>query len=75
MAKVISNPKGPAKSFDPHVPRVSKHVIKGGSYLCAPGFCMRYRPSSRQAQDFTMGTSHIGFRTVVNTGETIHAKK
>ena len=42
------------------------HVIKGGSYLCTPHFCMRYRPSARQPQDYTMGTSHIGFRTVLN---------
>lgn len=44
----------------------STHVIKGGSYLCTPNFCMRYRPTARQAQDYTMGTSHIGFRTVLN---------
>lgn len=42
------------------------HVIKGGSYLCTPEFCMRYRPTARQPQDYTMGTSHIGFRTVLN---------
>jgi formylglycine-generating enzyme required for sulfatase activity len=45
---------------------LSAHVIKGGSYLCTPDFCMRYRPTARQAQDYTMGTSHIGFRTVLN---------
>ncbi|MBN3761665.1 formylglycine-generating enzyme family protein [Burkholderia sp. Ac-20365] len=40
-------------------------VIKGGSFLCAPNFCVRYRPSSRQPQDPTLGTIHIGFRTVL----------
>ncbi len=44
----------------------SAHVIKGGSYLCAPNFCMRYRPAARQAGDAASGTSHIGFRTVLN---------
>ncbi|NBA96270.1 formylglycine-generating enzyme family protein [Pseudomonas sp. R5(2019)] len=39
-------------------------TIKGGSYLCSPSYCKRYRPSSRHAQDLTMGTNHIGFRTV-----------
>ena len=39
-------------------------IIKGGSYLCSPDFCMRYRPAARQAQDTGMGTNHIGFRTV-----------
>ena len=62
-----TNPTGPEHSFDPAEPRVAKHVIKGGSYLCTPDFCMRYRPTARQPQDYTMGTSHIGFRTVLNS--------
>jgi len=41
-------------------------VIKGGSHLCAPNYCMRYRPSARQPQDLVLGTSHVGFRTVIN---------
>ena len=64
--KTLTNPSGPERSFDPAEPRVAKHVIKGGSYLCTPDFCMRYRPTARQPQDYTMGTSHIGFRTVLN---------
>lgn len=39
-------------------------VIKGGSFLCSPDFCLRYRPSSRQPQDPTLSTVHVGFRTV-----------
>lgn len=39
-------------------------VIKGGSFLCSPLYCKRYRPTARHAQDVTMGASHIGFRTV-----------
>ncbi len=39
-------------------------VIKGGSFLCAPNYCMRYRPAARHAQDTGLGTDHIGFRTV-----------
>ncbi|WP_043458125.1 formylglycine-generating enzyme family protein [Azohydromonas australica] len=42
-------------------------VIKGGSFLCAPDFCVRYRPSSRQPQDPLLATQHLGFRTVLNT--------
>jgi len=41
-------------------------VIKGGSFLCAPNFCARYRPSARQSQEVDSGSSHIGFRTVLN---------
>ncbi len=40
-------------------------VIKGGSWLCADNFCHRYRPASRQLGDPSIGTIHIGFRTVL----------
>jgi formylglycine-generating enzyme required for sulfatase activity len=41
------------------------YVIKGGSFLCANNFCMRYRPAARQPGDASSGASHIGFRTVL----------
>ena len=50
--------------FDPAQPGVAVGVIKGGSYLCAPNYCFRFRPAARQAQDLAFGTSHIGFRVV-----------
>jgi formylglycine-generating enzyme len=40
-------------------------VIKGGSHLCAPNYCLRYRPAARQSEDVDTSTSHIGFRCVV----------
>lgn len=40
------------------------HVIKGGSWLCAPTYCLRYRPGARQAQEVDLATTHLGFRTV-----------
>lgn len=40
-------------------------VIKGGSFLCSADYCMRYRASAREAQDADIGTSHVGFRTVL----------
>jgi formylglycine-generating enzyme len=43
----------------------SHYVIKGGSFLCAANFCMRYRPAARQPGDASSGASHIGFRTVL----------
>ena len=52
--------------YDPRQPNVPVKVIKGGSYLCAKNFCMRYRPSARHAQETTLGAAHIGFRTVKN---------
>lgn len=54
------------QGYDPNQPGEPVAVIKGGSYLCAPNYCMRYRPEARQAQGKGLGTSHIGFRTVIN---------
>lgn len=62
------NPQGPPaeQSHDPRQPGFAVRVIKGGSFLCAPNYCMRYRPSARQAQDTGLGSDHIGFRTALN---------
>ena len=51
-----------AQGLDPSQPGVPVGVIKGGSYLCAPNYCRRFRAASRQAQDLAFGTSHVGFR-------------
>ena len=42
----------------------SAYTIKGGSHLCAPNYCRRYRPSARQPQPADSPTSHIGFRCI-----------
>jgi formylglycine-generating enzyme required for sulfatase activity len=47
----------------PSVQEIS-YTLKGGSFLCAPNFCQRYRASARQAQEARFPTNHIGFRTV-----------
>ncbi|RZL29406.1 MAG: hypothetical protein EOP64_01185 [Sphingomonas sp.] len=44
--------------------QIGRKVIKGGSHLCAPNYCQRYRPAARQAQLIDSSTSHIGFRCV-----------
>jgi len=41
-----------------------RKVIKGGSHLCAPNYCLRYRPAARQGESIDTSTSHIGFRCV-----------
>jgi formylglycine-generating enzyme required for sulfatase activity len=51
-----------AASPTPWTPR---RVIKGGSHLCAPSYCQRYRPAARFAQPVDTTTSHLGFRCVV----------
>jgi formylglycine-generating enzyme required for sulfatase activity len=62
------NPRGPAmeKSYDPSQPQtaIPRRVVKGGSYLCAPSYCRRYRPAARHPQMVDTGTSHIGFRCI-----------
>jgi formylglycine-generating enzyme required for sulfatase activity len=45
--------------------RFERKVIKGGSHLCAPSYCLRYRPAARQGEAIDTSTSHIGFRCVV----------
>ena len=51
----------PPASPGAHLPR---RVIKGGSHLCAPNYCLRYRPAARQAETMETSTSHIGFRGI-----------
>jgi len=64
----LDNPRGPPQeaSLDARQPRVRipRKVVKGGSYLCAPSYCRRYRPASRHAQMTDTGMSHIGFRCI-----------
>jgi formylglycine-generating enzyme required for sulfatase activity len=45
-----------------------RRVIKGGSHLCAPNYCLRYRPAARQAETVETSTGHIGFRCIVRPG-------
>lgn len=60
------NPQGPdeAAAHDPYNPGFASRVMKGGSFLCAPNYCRRYRPAARQGRDPGMGTSNVGFRLV-----------
>ncbi len=54
------------QSIDRHDPaRIPRKVMKGGSHLCAPNYCRRYRPAARMAQPVDTPTSHLGFRCVV----------
>jgi formylglycine-generating enzyme required for sulfatase activity len=39
--------------------------MKGGSHLCAPNYCRRYRPAARMAQAVDTSTCHLGFRCIV----------
>jgi len=69
---IPSDPKGgaQAESYDPAQPdiRIPRKVLKGGSFLCAPNYCRRYRPAARQPQMIDSAAQHIGFRCVVRQG-------
>jgi sulfatase modifying factor 1 len=57
----------------PRAPELTEHarrVIKGGSHLCAPSYCLRYRPAARQGQEVRSSTGHVGFRCVSDAAVT-----
>jgi len=66
---IPENPRGGREedSYDSCQPnvRIPRKVIKGGSHLCAPNYCRRYRPAARHAEPIDTSTSHLGFRCVV----------
>jgi sulfatase modifying factor 1 len=69
---VPQNPRGGAEadSRDPRQPEIliPRKVLKGGSHLCAPNYCRRYRPAARHAEPVDTSTSHVGFRCVTRSG-------
>ena len=66
---VPRNPRGAQErdSFDPGHPeiRIPRKVLKGGSHLCAPNYCRRYRPAARFPEPIDTSTCHVGFRCIV----------
>jgi formylglycine-generating enzyme required for sulfatase activity len=69
---VPQDPRGGREqdSYDPCLPkvRIPRKVLKGGSHLCAPNYCRRYRPAARHAEAVDTSTSHVGFRCVIRKG-------
>ena len=65
---IPENPRGgnEAGSCDPCQPRIRipRKVVKGGSHLCAPNYCRRYRPAARHPQPVDTSMSHVGFRCI-----------
>jgi formylglycine-generating enzyme len=68
------NPRGGEEraSRDPCAPHIDigRKVLKGGSHLCAPNYCQRYRPAARYPQPVDTSTSHVGFRCVAHHPDT-----
>jgi len=71
---IPQNPRGGREdaSYDACQPaiRIPRKVLKGGSHLCAPNYCRRYRPAARHAEPIDTSTSHVGFRCVKRTAAT-----
>jgi formylglycine-generating enzyme required for sulfatase activity len=63
------NPRGgrEERSYDPlqRGVRIPRKVLKGGSHLCAPAYCRRYRPAARHPEPIDTSASHVGFRCVI----------
>src|ERR1700728_4447864 len=74
VLQALVNPRvePPHGSYDRGRPGASipRRVIKGGSHLCAPSYCLRYRPAARQPEAIDTSTSHIGFRCVIRGEKT-----
>jgi formylglycine-generating enzyme len=66
---IPENPRGGPErgSYDPCQPHIEipRKVLKGGSHLCAPNYCRRYRPAARHAQPIDTSTCHVGFRCIL----------
>jgi sulfatase modifying factor 1 len=66
----VANPRGGEqhRSVDLNDPiPIPRKVMKGGSHLCAPNYCRRYRPAARMPQAIDTGTSHLGFRCILRS--------
>src|SRR5262245_9261428 len=65
----VVNPRGApeAQSYDPEMSdiKIPRKVLKGGSHLCAPNYCQRYRPAARFPEPVDTSTCHVGFRCIV----------
>ena len=66
---VPRNPRGASRdeSIDLRQPeiRIPRKVLKGGSHLCSPNYCQRYRPAARYPEPVDTSTSHVGFRCII----------
>jgi sulfatase modifying factor 1 len=70
---IPDNPRGGTEtgSYDTCQPQIKipRRVVKGGSHLCAPNYCRRYRPAARHAQPIDTSMSHVGFRCAIRENQ------
>jgi sulfatase modifying factor 1 len=76
---IPENPRGGAEtgSYDTCLSniKIPRKVIKGGSHLCAPNYCRRYRPAARHAEAVDTSTNHVGFRCIVRNGKFLESNR
>ena len=65
VGRLLKIPSPITSNVDGRVRRIARKVMKGGSFLCAPNYCVRYRPAARMAQPVDTSTCHLGIRCVV----------
>jgi hypothetical protein len=70
LAAATQNPVAALISFLFPKCRIPRKVVKGGSHLCPPDYCRRYRPAARHAQPVDTSMSHVGFRCIIREGRT-----
>ncbi|MPY90261.1 MAG: SUMF1/EgtB/PvdO family nonheme iron enzyme [Luteitalea sp.] len=75
LVKACCIPRNPMggrehESYDPCQPeiKIPRKVLKGGSHLCAPNYCRRYRPAARMPESIDTSACHVGFRCIVRVG-------
>ncbi|MGI9584981.1 MAG: formylglycine-generating enzyme family protein [Acidimicrobiia bacterium] len=61
--RTVGTAKASLDARQPGTP-IPRKVVKGGSHLCTPQYCYRYRPAARQAQMIDTASSHLGFRCI-----------
>jgi formylglycine-generating enzyme len=75
---VPRNPRGGDEqdSYDRCQPsiRIPRKVLKGGSHLCAPSYCRRYRPAARFPEPVDTSTCHVGFRCILRPQDVLAAQ-
>ena len=60
---------------DQPIANIPRKVLKGGSHLCAPNYCLRYRPAARQGEVIETSACHVGFRCIVRPNDAAVARE